>query len=118
MSNQDRAAKAIKFGAARGYSPEQIATLLNELDLLAPSLPKPRFFPSAEEYEWYMKDGYVSLEDGIIHVIHDETDDDQEPAELKPDHFELRFSDTTKARENAYAILAACEYKDAQDDQL
>ena len=35
MTSQDRAAKAIKFGAARGYTPEQIATLLNELNLLA-----------------------------------------------------------------------------------
>lgn len=38
MSKQDRAAKAIKFAAARGYTPEQIATLLNELNLLAPEL--------------------------------------------------------------------------------
>lgn len=38
MTNQDQAAKAIKFGAARGYTPEQIATLLNELNLLAPDL--------------------------------------------------------------------------------
>lgn len=41
MSKQDRAAKAIKFGAARGYTPEQIATLLNELNLLTPELPEP-----------------------------------------------------------------------------
>lgn len=41
MSKQDRAAKAIKFAAARGYTPEQIATLLNELNLLAPDLPEP-----------------------------------------------------------------------------
>ena len=41
MSKQDRAAKAIKFGAARGYTPEQIATLLNELNLLSPDLPEP-----------------------------------------------------------------------------
>lgn len=41
MSKQDRAAKAIDFAAKRGYGPEQIATLLNELELLAPDLPKP-----------------------------------------------------------------------------
>ncbi|MFS0295222.1 hypothetical protein ACL1CZ_13805 [Corynebacterium striatum] len=41
MTSQDQAAKAIKFGAARGYTPEQIATLLNELNLLAPGLPEP-----------------------------------------------------------------------------
>ena len=116
MSKQDQAAKAIKFGAARGYTAAQIATLLNELNLLAPSLPKPRFFPSTEEYEWYIKDGYVSLEDGIIHAIHDETGADREPAELWPAHCELRFSDTTKARETVHAILAACDLKDAHDD--
>ena len=40
MTNLDRAAKAIKFGDARGYTPEQIATLLRELELLAPDLPE------------------------------------------------------------------------------
>lgn len=38
MSKQNQAAKAIKFAAARGYTPEQIATLLNELNLLATDL--------------------------------------------------------------------------------
>ena len=116
MSKQDQAAKAIKFGSARGYTPEQIATLLNELNLLATDLPEPRTFPDTGEYEWHMKDGYVSLEDGIIHVIHDETDEDWEPAELEADCAEIRISDTSKARENAYAILAACDLKDAHDE--
>ena len=40
MTNLDQAEKAIKFGAARGYTPEQIATLLNELNLLAEDLPE------------------------------------------------------------------------------
>lgn len=39
MSKQDQAAKVIKFGAARGYTPEQTATLLNELNLLATDAP-------------------------------------------------------------------------------
>ena len=116
MSKQDQAAKAIKFGSARGYTPEQIATLLNELNLLATDLPGPRTFPDTGEYEWHMKDGYVSLEDGIIHVIHDETDEDWEPAELEPDCAEIRISDTSKARENAYAILAACDLKETTND--
>lgn len=51
MSKQDRAAKAIKFGAARGYRPEQIATLLNELNLLAPDLPTPTKIDD-DEYSW------------------------------------------------------------------
>ena len=40
MTNLYQAEKAIKFGAARGYSPEGIATLLRELGLLAPDLPE------------------------------------------------------------------------------
>ena len=40
MTNLGQAEKAIKFGAARGYTPEGIATLLRELDLLAPDLPE------------------------------------------------------------------------------
>ena len=95
---------------------ERLANALADAGLLAPDLPEARHFPDTGEYEWYMKDGYVSLEDGIIHVIHDETDDDWEPAELDPDPGELRFSTTTKGRETAYAILAACDLKDAQDD--
>ena len=51
MSKQDRAAKAIKFGAARGYAPEQIATLLNELNLLAPDTPQP-FFERGRGPNW------------------------------------------------------------------
>ena len=55
MSKQDQAAKAIKFGAARGYTPEQTATLLNELNLLAPDLPRawnPDGTPPAGEWEY------------------------------------------------------------------
>lgn len=51
MSKQDQAAKAIKFAAARGYTPEQIATLLNELNLLAPDLPTPTKVDD-REYCW------------------------------------------------------------------
>ena len=38
MSKQSRAAQLIEHGIKRGYSPEQIATLLNELNLLSPEL--------------------------------------------------------------------------------
>lgn len=55
MSKQDRAAKAIKFGIARGYTPEQIATLLNELNLLAPDLPEPsRGMTAPHGKVWYL----------------------------------------------------------------
>jgi len=118
MSNRDRAVKAIEHAVKRGYTPEQTARLLDAFELLAPDLPAPRHFPDTGEHEWHMTDGYVSVEDGIIHVIHDETNDDNEPDALMPDWAELRISDTTKGRETAYAILAACDYKDAHDDQL
>lgn len=55
MSKQDRAAKVIKFGAARGYTPEQIATLLNEFNLLAPDLPEPsRGMTAPHGKVWYL----------------------------------------------------------------
>lgn len=55
MSKQDRAAKAIKFAAARGYTPEQIATLLNELNLLAEDLPEPsRGMTAPRGKVWYL----------------------------------------------------------------
>ncbi|MGZ0652225.1 hypothetical protein [Corynebacterium striatum] len=58
MTNQDRAAKAIKFGAARGYTPEQIATLLNELNLLAPErmIPHPRPPKDVHQPAWALRD--------------------------------------------------------------
>ena len=96
--------------------PHDAVEALAKAGLIMPDLPEPRTFPDTGEYEWHMKDGYVSLEDGIIHVIHDETDEDWEPSELEPDCAEIRISDTFKARENAYAILAACDLKDAHDD--
>ena len=52
MSKQDQAAKVIKFGAARGYTPEQTATLLNELNLLAPDLPEPSYVVTECEEEY------------------------------------------------------------------
>lgn len=117
MGNHDRAANIIAHGLKNGDSPARIARHLADYGLITPDPPEPRIFLDTGEREWAMKDGYVSVEDGIIHVIHDETDDDREPAELRPDHGELRFSNTTKGRETAYALLAACDHKDAQDEQ-
>lgn len=116
MSNQDRAANIIAHGLKNGDSPARITKHLDDYGLLTPDLPEPRIFPDTGEHEWHTTDGYVSLEDGIIHVIHDETNDDNEPDALMPDWAELRISDTTKASETAYSILAACDYKDAHDD--
>lgn len=116
MDNQDQAAHIIMKCVQDGYSPTRIAERLADYGLITPDPPEPCIYPDTGEHEWHTVDGYVSVEDGIIHVIHDETNDDNEPDELMPDWAELRISDTTKAREAAYAILAACEYRDAHDD--
>ncbi|OFN80072.1 hypothetical protein HMPREF2526_06180 [Corynebacterium sp. HMSC070E08] len=116
MDNHDRAERIIAHGMKNGDSPARIAKHLADYGLLAEDLPEPCIYPDTGEHEWHMEDGYVSVEDGIIHVIHDETNDDWEPAELDSDPCEIRIGDTTKGRETAYAILAACEIKDAHDD--
>mgnify|MGYP006981827896 CR=1 FL=1 len=54
MSKQDRAAELIEFGAKRGYTPEQTATLLNELNLLAPDLPGPSRGMDTSGAVWYL----------------------------------------------------------------
>lgn len=116
MDNKDQAAHVIMMCVREGHSPNRTAEFLAHYGLITPDPPEPRIFLDTGEREWHMVDGYVGLENGIIHVIHDETDDDREPKELRPDPGELRFSNTTKARETAYAILAACDLKDANDD--
>ena len=116
MSKQDRAAKAIKFGAARGYSPEQIATLLNELNLLVPDLPGLRFFPDTEEYEADVVDGYINLNGGEITVSYDERDEDTCLTDPAPEPGEIRITHTGQGRAVAYAILATCDLKDAHDE--
>lgn len=113
-----QAAQVIQEVYALGGASQDAAKALADAGLLTPDPPEPCIYPDTGEHEWHMDDGYVSVEDGIIHVIHDETDDDNEPDALMPDWAELRFSTTTKGRETAYAILAACDMKDAQDAQL
>lgn len=54
MSKQDRAAELIEFGAKRGYTPTQTATLLNELNLLAPDLPEPSRGMDISGAVWYL----------------------------------------------------------------
>jgi|GEM_PF-2596405 len=61
MSKQDQAAKAIKFGSARGYTPEQIATLLNELNLLAEDLTEPSYVVTVYEQEHYVWDATLGF---------------------------------------------------------
>ena len=71
MSKQDQAAKAIKFGAARGYAPDQIATLLNELNLLATDLPEPSFVMDEDGEKricWNTPDCDIELEPGEMIV--------------------------------------------------
>ncbi|WP_445347774.1 hypothetical protein [Corynebacterium marquesiae] len=99
MSKQDRAAKAIKFAAARGYTPEQIATLLNELNLLAPDAPQP-YFEYAGGPIWEVNNGYSIEKErpGEITVSYH-----GEPAEpITPQ----------EARSLAAALLAAANYSE------
>lgn len=112
MSKQSSAAKVIKFAAARGYTPTQTATLLNELELLAEDLPEPDHDTRdpkwraeyEEEYGYsapdvWCKDPWLSVgvfpESQEIRIW-----DDGEP--LKP------FS-IAEARKLAYCLLAAVE---------
>ena len=94
MSKQDRAAKAIKFAAARGYTPEQIATLLNELNLLAPDLPEPT--PCL--------DGALEWNDGEVWTADDETYVYTEPPKS------TNWMTPNQACELAHALLAAAHY--------
>jgi len=99
MSKQDQAAKAIKFAAARGYTPEQIATLLNELNLLAPDAPQP-YFEYAGGPVWEVNNGYSIEKErpGEITVSYH-----GEPAEpITP----------KEARQLAAALLAAADYSE------
>ena len=100
MNNLDRAAKAIKFGAARGYSPEGIATLLRELELLAPDLPEANDLDiSAPDEKLWLPCGLTgpsvwARPGGRIRVRR------VEPGDLTP----------AEARFFALAVLAAAQY--------
>lgn len=116
MSKQDRAAELIEFGAKRGYTPEQTATLLNKFNLLVPDLPGLRFFPDTEEYEADVVDGYINLNGGEITVSYDERDEDTYLTDPAPEPGEIRITHTGQGRAVAYAILATCDLKDAHDE--
>lgn len=107
MSKQDRAAKAIKFGVARGYTPEQIATLLNELNLLAEDLPEPsRGMTAPRGKVWYL-DGPIgdirSSGEDIVISGHDYR------------HQPIRQVLTRAEAETiAHALLAAANYQEEE----
>lgn len=107
MSKQDRAAKAIKFAAARGYTPEQIATLLNELNLLAEDLPEPsRGMTAPRGKVWYL-DGPIgdirSSGEDIVISGHDYR------------HQPIRQVLTRAEAETiAHALLAAANYQEEE----
>ena len=105
MSKQDRAAKAIKFGAARGYTPEQIATLLNELNLLAPDTPQP-FFERGHGPNWEIP---INDQDGGVATVR----------ALDGDVFIERHghgfsTNPEEARQLAGTILAAANYQEGE----
>ena len=101
MSKQDRAAKAIKFGAARGYTPEQIATLLNELNLLAPDLPEPSFVMDEDGEKricWNTPDCDIELEPGEMIVTR-----------------EVQAGHTIEdSRQIGLALIAAANYRETE----
>lgn len=100
MSKQDQAAKAIKFAAARGYTPEQIATLLNELNLLATDAPQPYFeHGHGPNWEIPLSDGLSSV---TVRVLY---------GEVNVSERGLGFhTNSAEARKIAAAILAAADY--------
>lgn len=98
MSKQDRAAKAIKFGIARGYTPEQIATLLNELNLLAPDLPEPSA-GSDGALLWHNET--VWIEDDEVSVYTDLPKS-------------INWMTPNEARNLAHALLAAARYAEEE----
>ena len=119
MSKQSSAAKAIKHATARGYSPEQTATLLDKFNLLAPDLPEPDH--DTRDPKWrseYKEDyGYSApdvwctnpwLSVGVFPGNNEVTIwDDGEP--LEP------FS-IAKARKLAYCLLAAAQYAEGSNE--
>lgn len=98
MSKQDRAAKAIKFGIARGYNPEQVATLLNELNLLAPDLPEPSA-GSDGALLWHNET--VWIEDDEVSVYTDLPKS-------------INWMTPNEARNLAHALLAAAQYAEEE----
>lgn len=106
MSKQDRAAKAIKFAAARGYTPEQIATLLNELNLIAPDLPEPDRENDREGAEWYLNGqiGYIVGGGPVIEVY---------CLSHQRQSFRLTFT-KEEAEPTALTLLAAAQYAEEE----
>lgn len=118
MDNHDRAANIIAHGMKNDDSPARITRHLADYGLLAEDLLDPSVFPDIGELEWAVVDGYVNLDGGEISVSYDERDEDTYLTYPAPEPGEIRITNTTQGRELARRILAACDYKDAQDDQF
>lgn len=61
MSKQSRAAQLIEHGIERGYTPDQIATLLEKFDLLAEDLLEPSFVVKVVEHEYPVWDATLGF---------------------------------------------------------
>ncbi len=118
MTNFELAAQVIMLCVQDGYSPRRIAESLADCGLLAPDLPAPYTSLSTGEREWSAVDGYVNLHNGDLTVFYDERDEETYATEPAPEPGEIRITDTGQGRYLAYSILAACDLKDAHDDQL
>ena len=121
MSKQDRAAKAIKFGAARGYTPEQIATLLDKFNLLAPDLPAPTKIEN-DEYRWdkthtHLAYDYQTGKEKKIKVPGGVTVIQDEDAEAWLDvDYGIHALAPGEARSLGLALLAAAQYAEGSND--
>ena len=85
---------------------------LAEAGLLAPDLPEPAYFESGE-VEWDTLDGYVNINDGLITVSYSETnehDDAPTIARLTPEPGQLKFLDTTAAKDLGTLLTAAAHH--------
>lgn len=116
MDNHIRAANIIAHGLKNGDSPARIARHLTDYGLLAPDPPAPDTSLSTRELEWEVVDGYVNLYDGEITAYYDERNEETYLTDSSPEPGEIRITDTGQGRAVAYAILAACDLKDAHDD--
>lgn len=118
MDNLDQAAHVIAHGMKNDDSPARIAKHLQDYGLLVDDPPEPYTSLSTGEREWSAVDGYVNLHNGDLTVFYDERDEETYATEPAPEPGEIRITDTGQGRYLAYSILAACDLKDAQDEQL
>ena len=113
MSNLDKAAKALARATTLGPGIcRDLAGILDNAGLLAPDLPEPAYFENGE-VEWDTLDGYVNINDGLITVSYSETNEHDDSAtieRLTPEPGQLKFLDTTAAKDLGTLLTAAAHH--------